>query len=134
MHTILYLLLGALGGAVYIDYARRRGRRREPRVFAVGLVVAALIYVGFAVVALEWGWLLVEAAGLVAYTAFAVLGLRLSPWWLALGWAAHPAWDVFLHLTGPAPGIAPAWYAVACISFDILVAGYIAVRIRPPTA
>lgn len=134
MDTIVFLLLGLLVGFLYIDFARRQGLRREYRIYAVGLVVTALVYVGFAVVALEGEWLLVEAAGLVAYTSFAVLGLRHSPWWLALGWAAHPAWDVFLHLSGPAPGIAPTWYAVACISFDALAAGYIATRIRPPTA
>jgi hypothetical protein len=140
MNTTVYFLLGLLVGFLYIDYARKRGRRREHRIYAVGLVMAALVYVGFAVAALDGAWLLVEVAGLVAYTSFAVLGLRHSPWWLALGWAAHPAWDVFLHLSGPvsgivpAPGIVPAWYAVACISFDTLVAGYIATRIRPPAA
>ncbi|TKB43139.1 DUF6010 family protein [Thalassotalea mangrovi] len=50
--------------------------------------------------------------------------------WLALGWLLHPVWDIGLHLQGPGWHIVPPWYAVACVSFDILVAIYIVWRIR----
>lgn len=43
-------------------------------------------------------------------------------------WAAHPLWDVGLHLLGGGRDFAPAWYAIACISFDGVVALYLAFR------
>lgn len=64
------------------------------------------------------------------YGALAGLGLRYSTWWLAIGWAMHSAWDAGLHLIGGGAAFTPEWYAVGCVSFDLLVAGYIAVRIR----
>ena len=56
--------------------------------------------------------------------------MRGSPSWLAFGWALHPAWDAGLHLHGYGASFAPEWYVLACISFDLLVAGYIAARFR----
>jgi len=57
----------------------------------------------------------------------ALLGLRGSPYWLAAGWALHPLWDVGLHYIGPGHSFAPMTYAIACISFDLVVAAYIAI-------
>ena len=59
------------------------------------------------------------------FVTLAWLGLRQSAIWLAIGWAVHPAWGAFLHMRGPGATFAPAWYVVACISFDILVAAFI---------
>ena len=44
---------------------------------------------------------------------------------MALGWSMHVIWDVGLHLMGPGHHVAPEWYAVACLSFGLVVAGYI---------
>ena len=60
----------------------------------------------------------------------AVLGLKRSPMSLAFGWALHPVWDAGLHLMGTGATFAPSWYVVVCISFDLLVGGYIAARFR----
>lgn len=56
----------------------------------------------------------------------ALLSLRGSPYWLAAGWALHPVWGVMLHYFGPGRPFAPWTYAIACVSFDLLVAAYIA--------
>lgn len=127
--TTLWLLLGVLLGGAFLGYARTRGRA-ELRVLALGLLVAAAIYVGFAFFGGGLVWLLVEATGVIVYGALAWLGLRRSGLWLAVGWALHPAWDIGLHLVGAGAAFAPAWYATACISFDLLVAVYIATRFR----
>ena len=37
----------------------------------------------------------------------------------------HAAWDVGLHLLGGGTAFAPTWYPLLCLSFDLLVAGYI---------
>ena len=42
-----------------------------------------------------------------------------------LGWATHPLWDVGVHLVNRQPNVAPAWYEIACVSFDFIVAAYV---------
>lgn len=126
---LLWLALGLAGGWAYLFYATHGSVRRERRVYAVGLIVAAALYVVFAFV---WGdlmWVAVEMAGTAAYGIFAWLALRHAYFWMALGWGFHPVWDVALHLYGPGHDVAPEWYAIACISFDLLVAGYVLIRI-----
>ncbi|MFB3132329.1 MAG: DUF6010 family protein [Rhodothermales bacterium] len=125
-----WLVLGFVLGAAFLVFARRRGAQRKRRLLAVGLVVAALIYVGFAVAWADAAWMMIELGGVLVFTGLAVLGLKRSALWLAVGWALHPAWDVGLHLVGAGAAFAPAWYAVACISFDLLVATYVIARFR----
>lgn len=123
---IAWVLVGLVLGALFVLVARALGERL---VFAAGLVFAALIYVGFAVYGHAGaGWLGVELVGVVLYGAMAVLGLRHTQWWLALGWATHPIWDTALHLAGGGGAFAPAWYAILCMGFDVIVALYIAFR------
>ena len=101
-------------------------------VLAIFLIMAAGSYQGFAIMAsdlLGTGpiWAPVELVGGVVFGTMALLGLRGSPWWLAAGWAAHPIWDVVLHYFGPGNSFAPEPYVVACVSYDWLVAAYIAI-------
>jgi hypothetical protein len=101
-------------------------------VLAIFLIMAAGSYQGFAIMAsdlLGAGsiWAPVELVGGVVFGTMALLGLRGSHWWLAVGWAAHPIWDIVLHYFGPGGSFAPESYVIACLSFDLLIAGYIAV-------
>ena len=127
MVTTLWLVLGALAGGAFLAFARSR-RGAEMLMLSLGLLVAALIYFGFALREGEPVWLLVEALGVAAYGGLAWLGLQRSSLWLAAGWALHPAWDIGLHLVGAGAALAPEWYATACISFDLLIAAYIGTR------
>ena len=98
---------------------------------AVLLCGAALTYVYYAAVAgAGTGWILAELAGVAVYGSLALRGLRGSPLWLAAGWALHPVWDVALHHLGPGHAFAPDAYAITCLSFDLLVAAYVAVAHR----
>lgn len=97
---------------------------------AVGLTVAALVYVVFAAIAGAWGWLAVELGGVLLYGAFAWLGAYRATLWLAAGWALHVAWDAGLHLAGPGAAIAPSAYPLLCIAFDALVAVAIALGLH----
>lgn len=125
---VISLVVGIALGALLVALARRLGERR---VFSLGLIVAAVIYVGFALYGdAERGWVSLELAGVLLYGALAVLGLRHTQCWLALGWGAHPVWDVGLHLVGGGSTFAPAWYAVLCIGLDLVVAVYIIFRCR----
>jgi len=123
------ILFGGALGAGFVFLTRKVLGRRENDGYAIGLVVAALIYVGFAGVWGTRGDLLAELPGVLIFGIVAALGRWHSPWWLAVGWAAHVGWDVVLHPLDTA-GHAPAWYPPVCIGFDLLVAAYLASRIR----
>ena len=117
----LWVGAGVVLAAGLLRFAGRGGPGRRSRVLAVGLVVAALVYVPFALAAGDTGRLVVELAGVAVFAVPAYLGVRGSSRLLAAGWVGHVAWDVGLHLLGPAYG--PAWYAALCIGFDLVVAG-----------
>src|SRR5215213_3913751 len=96
MGIVLQLLAGALACVAFIILTRRFGPGLELRLYAVALVLAALIYVGFTIRGAPLRWLVVELAGLAAFTLLAWLGLKFLTL-LALGWAAHALWDTVLH-------------------------------------
>ena len=104
-------------------------------VLVIFLVIAAGAYFGFAtvgrdLVGSDQVWILVELAQAVVFGAIGLLGLRGSPYWIAVGWALHPFWDVVVHYIGPGHAFTPWTYAIACISFDWLVALYIVIAYR----
>ena len=130
MNNVLWLVLGLFFGAALIMYARKYRAKGEKIILAKALIVAAIIYVLFAII---WGnttWMVIEIIGVPTYGLFAWAAMRYSSYWLAIGWLLHPLWDAWLHLLGPGKTVAPAWYAIACITFDILVAGYIFYRAK----
>lgn len=101
-------------------------------VLVIFLFIAAGAYFGFATVGREIVdtqpiWILVELAQVIVFGTLALLGLRGSPYWIAIGWALHPFWDVVLHYIGPGHSFTPWTYAIACVSFDWLVALYIVI-------
>lgn len=127
--NMIWLIIGLVLAAIFLVSARRLGAVQEMRVIGFALIIAALIYVGFSLV---WGdtiWLYIELGGVLVYGLFVWMALRYSPIWLAIGWGLHPLWDLALHLFGPGHAVVPAWYAMACLSFDLLVAGYVLYRI-----
>jgi uncharacterized protein DUF6010 len=120
---LLPILVGAVLGGLFVTFARAR-KAGEARVLALGLLVAALIYVGLAMGDKGREWLVIELAGVVLFGGLAWLGLRASLWWLAVGWIAHVAWDVGLHLDRPQV-VVGAWYPLLCVGFDLVVAGFV---------
>src|SRR5919202_142020 len=101
-------------------------------VLVIFLFIAAGAYFGFAtsgreVLGTNQIWMLVELAQVVVFGAIALLGLRGSPYWLAAGWVLHPFWAVVLHYIATGLPFSPRTYAIACISFDWLVAIYIVI-------
>jgi hypothetical protein len=125
MFIAAWLLTGTALGVVFVTVARRQ-KRSEQTILAAGLLVTALIYLVFGLAGgADVDWLVTETLGVGIYGIFALLGLRYSLWWLAFGWAIHPAWDAGLHLLGEAAAFVPMWYTVACIGFDLVVAASI---------
>jgi hypothetical protein len=134
--VVRVLIEGALGAFALVVIAFLLSRfAREVcgrSLLVIFLFMAAGAYFGFALLARDLLgtapiWILVEILQVIAFGTMGLLGWRGSPWWLALGWALHPAWDFVLHYVGPGRSFAPWTYAVACISFDWLVAAYVAV-------
>ena len=104
-------------------------------VLVIFLLIAAGEYFGFATVGRDMVgsdqiWILIELAQAIVFGVLALLGLRGSPYWLAVGWALHPFWDVLLHYLGPGHAFTPWTYAIACVSFDWIVAIYIVIAYR----
>jgi hypothetical protein len=131
MMWTVWFLSGLVLGIVFVAIARALG---EQRVLSVGLVIATGYYLALAAIhGASSAWLGVEALGVVLYGVFAWLGVRRSLWWLAVGWLTHPIWDVALHLAGRGREFTPAWYPIQCVSFDLVVAAYIAYRLVQPT-
>jgi hypothetical protein len=127
MQTLIAVISGLVLASALISFARRSGNyAREKRIYGTGLVVAALVYVGFGFFSDSNGWKIIELIGVPVYALFAWLGLKKSGWFLALGWALHVFWDASLH--GAWTLFVPSWYVGLCLGFDVLVAGYVAVR------
>jgi len=115
------LIAGAALASLLVLFARR-GRPGSRRVYAVGLVVAALLYVLFAILGNAPAlWIGIELLGLVLFGFAAYMGVR-APSLLILGWIAHVAWDVVLHVGAEGADYTPAWYPWLCVSFDLAIA------------
>ncbi|MCH7764498.1 MAG: hypothetical protein IIB95_12310 [Candidatus Marinimicrobia bacterium] len=128
-YVIIWLLAGLIAGYGYFKYASKTHIGREKKAYRIGLVVAAAIYIFFAVL---WGdiyWIVLEILGVLGFGMLALLGKRISYYVVSMGWLLHILWDVALHLQGPGAHVAPAWYAISCASFDLLLAGIIAYRV-----
>jgi hypothetical protein len=132
---IRVLIEGAIGGAVLSLLAFLLSRFTRDIVgrtlLATVLFAAAGAYVGFA---FEQGllrpWVLIELLQAIGFGILGLIGWRGPARWLALGWALHPLWDFGLHYFGPGRSFAPWTYAIACISFDWVVAAYILIAYR----
>lgn len=126
------LVFGVVAVALSIVLTRWQSRRLRPSdpvrlellLWAVSLVLAALVYVAFALREGGRGWMSTELVGLAVYSAFAIVGARGRPRLVALGWALHAAWDVVVHADAP-EGLVPGWYRWACLVFDVVAAGYL---------
>ncbi len=129
---VFWLVAGVILAAAFIHVTRRFDTYKA---FAIGLVVAACIYVAFALTnGASAGWIALELAGVILYGSIALLGMRHNRVWLAIGWGTHLLWDIGLHLLGQGHSFAPRGYAITCISFDAVLALYIAYRCTRPAA
>ncbi len=130
----LGLLLGGLAvawTAWVTAWQSRKLAARYPRAeagqWALYLLLAALIYVGFAWRATP-PWPRTEWLGVLGFSALAAGGFFLSSKLLALGWLVHSLWDTVVH--GQHTPFVPGWYRWACLSFDILAALWISRRVK----
>jgi hypothetical protein len=72
-------------------------------------------------------WRRVEGLGIPLFATLAVLGLKRSPWLLAIGIIAHGlAWDSWHYRNST---YIPDWYAISCMAVDLTLGAYVATRV-----
>jgi hypothetical protein len=73
-------------------------------------------------------WLWVEVLGTIIFVALAVLGVKRSPWFLAIGMVLHGlVWDTWHYQRST---YIPDWYVIACLAVDLAFGAYVAARVR----
>ena len=118
--VVLSILAGVVLALGTVFLTRKLRPEAAFRVLAIGLVVAAFVYVAFAVAGQAGAWWIgVELLGVALYGTLAWLGFRRWPLVLGWGWVAHAAWDLALHLGGAGAAFTPAWYPWLCLGFDV---------------
>jgi len=96
-------------------------------VYALGLVVIAGIYVGFAVADGRAKVIAVESGVAFAFVLVAAAAITESPWLLVAGLAGHGLKDLWQHRTHFVAGT--RWWPPFCMVVDWVVAAIIAVEI-----
>lgn len=108
--------------------ARVGGFERDRGFYPTALIAIATYDVLFAVMGGSTSALLIESVLVTMFVAISLLGLRLSPWILVGGFAAHGLADLVHDGFSPEAGI-PAWWPGFCCAFDIVMAAVLAVRL-----
>lgn len=121
---LLEIVIGLIIALTCIFIVQRIYPKKDHAFWRIGLIMAALVYVGFALFGGYTNYLPLELGGVVLYGLFAFLSKKHTLYWLALGWGLHIAWDVFLHGGASTPFV-PHWYPGLCIGFDIAIALYL---------
>jgi lysylphosphatidylglycerol synthetase-like protein (DUF2156 family) len=128
MASLIEVLLGAVVAGAAILLGLRCDRQRLIRLWAAGLIIAALIYVAFLFRHASMSWVFIECAGLVLFSVVSVAAIKRAPWLLAAGWLAHAGWDIGLH--SQPNNFVPGWYPPACAGFDLVIGIWIFVQLQ----
>ena len=84
----LVILLGLVSGIICIILAKKLYPNKDHAAWRSGLVIAALVYVGFSIFA-DFKNIGIELLGVLIYGVFAFLSKKHSLIWLSLGWLLH---------------------------------------------
>ncbi len=108
-----------------------RGANFERYLLAAFLVGMPVVYVVRYLVVSTGGAanfiVLVELLGIPFFASLAVLGVRRSPWFLAIGIVVHGlAWDSWHYRNST---YIPDWYAMACLAVGLAFGAYVAARV-----
>ena len=116
--VVLALVVGAFGTLVGLD----RSRAFYPTL----MIVIALLYGLFAVLAGSVPTLARESVGIVAFIVVSVIGFKRNLWWVVAALFLHGIYDLFHPHLITNPGV-PAWYPQFCSAYDVVAAAYLAV-------
>lgn len=106
-------------------FARLVGLDRDRAFYPTVMIVIALLYGLFAVTGGSGQALAVESVFILGFVAAAVLGFKQNLWIVAGALFAHGIFDFFHASLISNPGV-PVWWAMFCLTYDIVAAGYLA--------
>ena len=96
-------------------------------VYALGLVLIAAIYIGFAVADGRWLVIAVETNVAVIFVIVAAAAITQSPWLLVVGLVGHGLKDLWQHRSHFVANT--RWWPPFCLVVDVVAATIIAVEI-----
>ena len=105
------------------------GFDRERSFYPTVLMVIALLYALFAIMAGSTHALLLELLPIALFVFAAVTGFKKRLWWVVAGLIGHGLFD-FLHghfISNP--GV-PAWWPGFCGTYDVVAGAYLAFLLR----
>lgn len=100
---------------------------RELCAVAIPLIGAA--YCGFAFSAPTGKAKIVEAVTASVFVASAILGLWVTPWFIAARLFAHGVWDLHHHYNRASLACIPGWYIPFCVVYDWLAGAILVIWI-----
>jgi hypothetical protein len=96
-------------------------------VYALGLVLIAAVYIGFAVADGRWLVIAVETNVAAIFVIIAAAAITESPWLLVVGLAGHGLKDLWQHRSHFVANT--RWWPPFCLVVDVVAATIIAVEI-----
>lgn len=124
MNILIGVVLAVTVGAL----ATRAGFDRERSFYPTLLIVIASYYVLFAVMSGPLSALSAEVGLLAVFSGAALAGFKKTQWLVVAALASHGLLDAVHHQLILNPGV-PSWWPGFCLSFDIIIAAYLARRL-----
>ena len=121
-------LIGVILSAAVAALAAWVGFDRERAFYPTVLIVNGSYYVLFAASAASAHALMIEIAVASGFLILAVLGFKKHFWIVPVGLAGHGVFDSVHRFLIVNPGV-PRWWPGFCLSFDVLLAIWLAVRL-----
>ena len=117
------LALGISIGATAVGFDRERS------FYPTVLIVIALLYALFAMIAGSTHALLLESLPIVLFVLAAVTGFKKQLWWVVAGLIGHGLFDLVHGHFISNPGV-PVWWPGFCLTYDVVAGGYLAFLLK----
>jgi hypothetical protein len=117
------LALGISIGATAIGFDRERS------FYPTVLMVIALLYALFAMIAGSTHALLLESLPIALFVLAAVTGFKKRLWWVVAGLIGHGLFDLVHGHFISNPGV-PVWWPGFCLTYDVVAGGYLAFLLK----
>jgi|SRR5437868_8412107 len=125
-------LIGVIVALAVAGLATLIGLDRDRAFYPTVLIVVASYYALFAVMGASTATLEIESAVGAGFLALALLGFKRSMWLVAAAIAGHGVFDFVHHSLIHNPGV-PVWWPGFCATVDIILGGWLAVRLWQTT-
>lgn len=122
-------LIGLLLSLAVVALAVMIGLDREPAFYATVMAVIAAYYVLFAVMTGSAGTIIMETLVAGGFLLLAMIGYKRNLWLVAIALVGHGVFDILHHFFIENPGV-PRWWPGFCWVCDVILGGFMAVRLR----